>query len=307
MTGHRERGIEAGVIPKVSIVYLSFRRLDYCSRTFQALIDGTMYDDKEIIVVDQGGDEDVRDYFISMQEEGKVDKLILNTKNYGCGYASNEGFRLAEGEYIAYVQNDMNLFKPDTTAEWSPGSQELNWIQEGIWLSKNFSKIDTRLGENQGKKPGLVSYIAEDERTCPKFVPNQYEGYTFIEKSSDMQTCYNDHPFLIPRSIRDDIGEYSYGGHGPWIDHFPHNEKDYQNRFLAKGYYGLKTAVPRFLNVGSVTVMENPDGSVWHRECIQGWANDGKEVRDSYKWLKKPKDNDNKFVRSEYHGRKICR
>jgi len=288
---HRKLGQSIGLLPKVSIIYLSFRRLDYCSKTFKALVLNTTYKNKEVIVVDQGGDPDVRDYFISMQEQGYVDKLILNNKNMGCGYASNEAFRLAEGDYLAYVQNDMLLMNTNDT-----------WIEDGIALLENANNITPLFSENKNKKVGYVSFIAEDERTCPKACLNNVNGIKFVEKSSDMHTSYNDHPFIMTREVRNTIGEYSYGGHGPWIDHFPHNEGDYQSRFLSCGYYGIKTVNPRFGNIGSVTVMENYDGSVWHRECVTGWVNDGKAITAKYKWLVEPEDDKDKFDRHLISG-----
>lgn len=67
----------------------------------------------ELIVVDNGPKEQTE--YLKTQ---KIDKLITNEKNMGIGYARNQGMDVAEGEYICFLDNDMETYK--------------DWLKESI-------------------------------------------------------------------------------------------------------------------------------------------------------------------------------
>ncbi|AZO93811.1 glycosyltransferase [Halocella sp. SP3-1] len=59
----------------------------------------------EVIIIDNGSDEQMRSYLSGLEEEGI--KVINNEKNYGFPAACNQGLRVSRGEYILILNNDV--------------------------------------------------------------------------------------------------------------------------------------------------------------------------------------------------------
>lgn len=89
-----------------SIVLIVYGRLDTTKITFESLIKCTRYP-YELIVIENRSTDDVREYLLDNQD--KIDHLILNRRNIGKVNANNIGWRLARGRYIATVENDICL------------------------------------------------------------------------------------------------------------------------------------------------------------------------------------------------------
>lgn len=89
-----------------SIVLIVYGRLDTTRITFESLIEYTRYP-YELIVVENRSTDDVRRYLLDNQN--KIDHLILNKRNIGKVNANNIGWRIARGDYIATVENDICL------------------------------------------------------------------------------------------------------------------------------------------------------------------------------------------------------
>lgn len=216
-----------------------------------SLIGNTEYDDYELIVVDNGSTDGTKEFLLSLSESNDIDKLILNKKNYGCGYATNEGFRLAEGDWIAYVQNDMMLSNIHGPCK--------NWLQIGIDLYNKTCE------EYPNLKIGGVFYVDEDKNTLKSYEIKQLkDGTEFILKGI-YEGSYNDHPSIMPRSVYKELGERSYGGNGPWRMILPHNENDYSNRFNELGFRSIKPLRPYFYNIGTLSLEEISEGYTWTR------------------------------------------
>jgi glycosyltransferase involved in cell wall biosynthesis len=74
---------------------------------------------KEIIVIDDFSNDKTRD-ILKTDLKHKIDKLILNTKNYGKGYSIREGIKIAEGEVILVQDADLEYDPSDYTKLISP-------------------------------------------------------------------------------------------------------------------------------------------------------------------------------------------
>ena len=66
----------------------------------------------ELIVVDNGGSEEDSEFFNSLVNHGRISTYIKNSNNRHFGYARNQGIAVAQGDYIAIVDNDI-LHKKD--------------------------------------------------------------------------------------------------------------------------------------------------------------------------------------------------
>jgi glycosyltransferase involved in cell wall biosynthesis len=95
----------------------------------------------DLLVFDNGSCEEVKNYLVNEQDEGRIQYLILSEKNLGKGGAWNIMLSGAPGEIIAYADSDC-LFYPD-------------WLAESIKLLETFPNV------------GMVT--ARPFRTNPEF------------------------------------------------------------------------------------------------------------------------------------------
>ena len=112
---------------KLSIITLTYNNLEYTKKYIDSLYKYT--DDFELIVVDNGSTDGTKEYLNSLT--GNV-KKIFNDNNLGFSKGNNQGLNVAEGEYIAFLNNDILL---------SP-----NWFEETekIFIRENAAFVSPR-------------------------------------------------------------------------------------------------------------------------------------------------------------------
>lgn len=92
--------------PLVSICVISYQRSGYLYRTLKCLREYTKYPNINIIVSDDGS-EDI-DKIKKVCELNQVDNLLLNPHK-GFGDNCNTGMKVANGEYILFIEGDWEL------------------------------------------------------------------------------------------------------------------------------------------------------------------------------------------------------
>lgn len=90
-----------------SIIVITRNRLGYTKLTLDSIFKKTVYYPYELIVVDNNSTDGTIDYLKDLENRGMIDKLILLDKNYGAGYAMNQGIKVASGKYYIRSDNDM--------------------------------------------------------------------------------------------------------------------------------------------------------------------------------------------------------
>jgi glycosyltransferase involved in cell wall biosynthesis len=84
-------------------------------KSLTSLVDVIKYP-YELIVVDNGGSEEDSHFLTEMTNKGHISTYIKNSNNRHFGYARNQGIAVAQGDYIAIVDNDI-LHKKDWLTE----------------------------------------------------------------------------------------------------------------------------------------------------------------------------------------------
>ena len=89
--------------PSVSIVIPSYNRRHWIERAVQSVTEQSYENIVEIIVVDDGSQDDTCAFLKSNHPDIKV---IENEKNSGACFSRNRGAEAAQGEYIAFLDSD---------------------------------------------------------------------------------------------------------------------------------------------------------------------------------------------------------
>jgi len=112
---------------KVSVIVVNHNGKEYLQNCIFSVLSND-FENYEIIVVDNGSTDGslaaLRKKFAKNLEKIKIIEL---RKNYGPAKARNEGAKIAEGEYLAFLDNDTQVKK--------------DWITEAIKLFQRDSKI----------------------------------------------------------------------------------------------------------------------------------------------------------------------
>jgi len=94
------------LFPKVSIVILTYNGTQMSKDSIDTVLNRSFYPNKEVIVVDNASQPDTVKMLKKYQNHPEVN-LILNKENYGFAKGNNIGTRLATGEYIVLLNNDI--------------------------------------------------------------------------------------------------------------------------------------------------------------------------------------------------------
>ena len=90
--------------PLVSIIILNRNGLNHLKRLFKDFDKKTNYSNYEIIVVDNASEDDSVSYLKSLDLDIKI---IENEENQSFSKANNEASKIAEGEYLLFLNNDI--------------------------------------------------------------------------------------------------------------------------------------------------------------------------------------------------------
>src|SRR3972149_702276 len=99
-------------IPLVSIIVPTWNRSEMLAEALKSIHNQT-YPHFEIIVVNDGG-MDVAGIISSLNTKNNI-RYLVNERSRGAAAARNEGFRVAKGKYIAYLDDD-DIYYPDHLA-----------------------------------------------------------------------------------------------------------------------------------------------------------------------------------------------
>lgn len=137
--------------PKVSVAVLSYNRLEQTKQCVQYVLQYTKNIDYELILIDNGSDPGVLEFFQSVEFPKK--KIIRVTKNIGSMYGINTVYPHFEGEYLAIVNCDIFV-----TTNWltnliscmesdpkigfvTPISSNVSNLQNPGWVFENMEQM----------------------------------------------------------------------------------------------------------------------------------------------------------------------
>lgn len=102
------------MLHKISIIIPTYKRdKELLKRTIDSAL-GQTYKEVEVIVVDDNSDENYRQIAEELMRGYKDTRIVYhqNEKNMGAGVARNEGIKIAQGKYIAFLDDD-DIYLPE--------------------------------------------------------------------------------------------------------------------------------------------------------------------------------------------------
>jgi glycosyltransferase involved in cell wall biosynthesis len=128
--------------PVVSVVIPTYNRANYLLEAIESVRTQT-YKDYEIIVIDDGSEDNTRESLQKQFESGTI--RYIYQENRGESAARNHGIRLARGRYIAFLDSD-DLFMPmklEKQTSFLDNHPEIGFVHS--WHSK-FDDAGNHLG-----------------------------------------------------------------------------------------------------------------------------------------------------------------
>lgn len=96
------------VQPKISIIMPTYNRSDYICEAIESAL-GQTYDNIELIVIDDGSTDGTRKQLEKYSSDRRF--KYMRQENQGQSIARNKGLKMAEGEFIAFLDSD-NIWLP---------------------------------------------------------------------------------------------------------------------------------------------------------------------------------------------------
>ena len=204
---------------KLSIITLTYNHLNYTKLFIESLYKYTK--DFELIIVDNSSTDGTVEYLKTLENV----RLILNNENLGFSKGNNQGIQIAQGEYIAFLNNDILLYP--------------NWFEE---CEKVFEKENAAFVSPRHINP---HYDLTDEKNYIKYFKNKFSYKNDYQKSFDecVFSCV-----ITKRDIISKLGTFDENYTRAFFE-----DNDYKYRAIASGYNVFVCNKVCFFHFGSVT------------------------------------------------------
>jgi GT2 family glycosyltransferase len=97
--------------PLVSIVVISYNNPKYLRLCLESIFRNSMYPRIEVVVVDNGSDEETVSVLKDLEAGWSALQVIYNEENVGFARANNQGAEHARGDYLALLNDDVVVTK----------------------------------------------------------------------------------------------------------------------------------------------------------------------------------------------------
>jgi len=145
--------MQSAAAPSVSVILPSFNRLQYLRCAIESVFAQTLAD-WELVIADDGSEEEVRAYLRALQSEPRVSVIWLPHSGNPAA-VRNRAMRHARGDYVAFLDSD---------DEWLPAK-----------LERQVGALRASTGRRWSYS-GSVIIDANGERCAPAVLPRPHRG-----------------------------------------------------------------------------------------------------------------------------------
>ena len=90
-----------------SIVIVTCNRREFTQKTLESIFANTDYPNYEVIILDNGSSDGTVAYLEKLENHPRIAHIIYFKSNQGKGRAANRGFKLAKGDYLIGLDDDV--------------------------------------------------------------------------------------------------------------------------------------------------------------------------------------------------------
>ncbi len=216
-----------------SIVICTYNRSDLLALALKTLcqqtIDPALY---EVIVVDNNSTDDTRATVEKFQNRGVTVRYCLETQQ-GLSHARNRGWREAQGEYVAYTDDDCKL-----PPQWLTIASEIVQNQQPVafggpyypfylspkpsWFKDSYG---TWLPDNQARAIGVREYLVGGNIFIKRTALVHLQGFSLVGMTGNAVIAYGDETELQIRLRRQLPNEVVYDDPQLFVYHLVRPEK----------------------------------------------------------------------------------
>jgi glycosyltransferase involved in cell wall biosynthesis len=195
-------------LPLVSIIFISYKRIDLLKKTFQSFLSNTAYPNLELILCDDGSPPEIQKEMKSLP----FNKFLFASKNEGLASNTNKGILNAKGDFIFQLQDDWIINGPS------------NYLQMGI----EAFNVKQELGILRYRIKNHEKFIYSETL---KLTPD--DNLIIINEDNDIilkyrNRIYSDTPHLKRKTLHEKIGLYKN------VRKFENIELDFCNRISSQ-------------------------------------------------------------------------
>lgn len=296
ITGMSQYRIVYGVEgePLVSIIIPSKDHPEILRQCIDSIHNFTNYRNFEILVVDNGSDEDNRE-IISRYLSSVKAKYIYNAEPFNFSRMCNTGAARASGEYLLFLNDDIEIFQPEWLERMLGHAQRAHIGAVGAKLYYPLSTVLQHTGVSNPQEGPLHSFMRYDDQVPYYFgwnrVDNNCIGVTgaclllqadkfrevggFDENLAvaynDVKLCFALHSKGYYNVVRNDVAAYHYESLSRGSDQIDDRKLIRMNTEMTKLYAqfpDLKRADP-FLNENLHQYLAGLDLKVYYDELTQ--------------------------------------
>lgn len=157
------KSLIAGV-PELTILVIAYNRLEKTKRCVASILEHTTEHNYELLLIDNGSNDDTFSYFKSVLYPRK--RIIRITKNLGSQYALNLALRLFSGQYFVQVTNDVVVTKNwlSNLLRCMESDQRIGMVTPGSSNISNFQEIPLTFSSYEEMQEIAGNYNQSDPR-----------------------------------------------------------------------------------------------------------------------------------------------
>lgn len=209
MTDSKFDHVSASEYPLVSVLFVTYKRVDLLERAVHSFRKNTSYPRLEVVIADDGSGPEIQARIRKLP----ADVFALSPVNQGLGPNNNNGIAHCSGKYILMIQDDWECFGPP------------DYLRNAVRVMEANPTVGTINFCGAPHPTDPKDKLAGSENPPCYLTPKPYDNPVKEE------FLYSDQPHLILREAQDFIGPYIYHRY------IENSENDYCARWKAQSKY----------------------------------------------------------------------